>query len=350
MNTLTDNFKNNISKLGYELYKNYRLFEHNRAMLRSRDIHASEQAFDTDLCNHMHTVTNKSPVKSYDVFFESAYLDEDLMKKLFGVPELIKAYCESIAAIKEYKDFATYSEDDSIDEFKQRAYNIYHRYYNYDEPYDYFIEFVYPNEEFMRKLLRESTLIDKYLESLKTPEQTNKIVAQTTNNTGTDSTDNKANDIRRLAYELYRIDYTSDISCRHQLNAQRNYARYLADNPGASFDDYIATHGYPDAKIPFQSYDEFIQDAYLNHCYIKELLNDKDLIDLYQKDIESINNAHLPDTENIRELLRTAKTEISKLSDRLYGKPDRPSDLMECGHIDGEYAVWDKVLYILRPM
>lgn len=47
MNTLTDNFKDNISKLGYELYKNYRLFEHNRAMLRGCDINTSKQTFDT---------------------------------------------------------------------------------------------------------------------------------------------------------------------------------------------------------------------------------------------------------------------------------------------------------------
>lgn len=348
MNTLTDNFKNNISRLGYELYKNYRLFKHNCAMLRGCDIHTGEQAFNTDLYNHMHTVANNPLVKSYEIFFESAYLDEDFMKELFGTPELIEAYCESVTAIKEYKDFATYSEDDSIDEFKQRTYNIYHRYYNYDEPYDYFIEFVYPNEEFMRKLLRESTLIDKYLESLKTSEQTDKMTAQTANNIKTDSTDDSVSNIRRLAYKLYRIDYTSDIPCRHQLSTQRNYTRYLVDNPGTSFDDYIATHGYPDAKIPFQSYDEFIQDAYLNHYYIRNLLNDDDLIDLYRKDIESINNARLPDNESIHELIQTAKTEMNKLSNYLYDKPDRPSDLMDCGRIDGEYAVWDKVLYILR--
>ena len=68
------------------------------------------------------------------------------------------------------------------------------------------------------------------------------------------------------------------------------------------------------------------------------------------QDIEENDNTSLPNAEDVRELLRTAKTEINKLSNYLYGKPDRPSDLIECGRIDGEYAVWDKILYILRPM
>lgn len=346
MNTLTDNFKNNISRLGYELYKNYRLFEHNREMLRGRDINVSEQTFDTDLYNHMYAITNKPLVKSYDAFFESDYLDENLMKKLFDTSELIEAYLKSVTEIKEYKDFATYSENDSIDEFKQRAYNIYHRYYNYDEPYDYFIEFVYLNEDFMRDLLRESTLIDKYYDSLKTFNRTDKSAIKTTDNISDTSID-----IRHLAYALYKQDYLNDIPFEQRMDTQRNYTRYLATHPGISFNDYIINHGYPDAQIPLESYDEFIQEIYLSsQTYIKNLLNDEDLIDLYQKDIEENDNTSLPNAEDVRELLRTAKTEINKLSNYLYGKPDRPSDLMECGRIDGEYAVWDKILYILRPM
>lgn len=346
MNTLTDNFKNNISRLGYELYKNYRLFEHNREMLRGRDINVSEQTFDTDLYNHMYAITNKPLVKSYDAFFESDYFDEDLMKKLFDTPELIEAYLKSITEIKEYKDFATYSKDDSIDEFKRRTYNIYHRYYNYDEPYDYFIEFVYPNEEFMRKLLRENTLIDKYYDSLTTSDQTDKPAIKTTDNIS-----GMSDDIRHLAYALYKQDYLNDIPFEQRMDAQRNYTRYLTTHPGVSFDDYIINHGYPDAQIPLESYDEFIQEIYLSsQNYIKNLLNDEDLIDLYQKDIEKNYDISLIDTEDIRELLQTAKAEISKLSNYLYGKPDRPSDLMDCGRIDGEYAVWDRVLNILKPM
>lgn len=343
MNTLTDNFKNNISKLGYELYKNYRLFERNQAMLRGRNINTSKQTFDTDLYNHMCAITNKPLIKSYDAFFESDYLDENLMKKLFDTPELIEAYCNSITEIKEYKDFTTYSEDDSIDEFKQRAYNIYHRYCNYDEPYAYFIEFVYLNEDFMRDLLRESTLIDKYYDSLKTLNRTDKSAIKTTDNISDTSID-----IRHLAYALYKQDYLNDIPFEQRMDAQRNYTRYLANNPGISFDDYIINYGYPNTQIPLESYDRFIQEIYLSsQTYIKNLLNDKDLINLYQKDIEENYDISLIDTEDIRKLLQTAKTEINKLSNYLYSKPDRPSDLMECGRVDGEYAIWHKVLYIL---
>ena len=346
MNTLTDNFKNNISKLGYELYKNYRSFERNLAMLRGRNINTSKQTFDTDLYNHMCAMTDKPLVKSYDDFFESDYLDENLMKKLFNIPELIETYYKSITEIKEYKDFTTYSENDSIDEFKQRAYNIYHRYYNYDDPYAYFIEFVYLNEDFMRDLLRESNLIDKYYNSLKTFNRTDKSATKTTDNIS-----DTPIDIRHLAYALYKQDYLNDIPFEQRMDAQRNYTRYIANHPDISFDDYIINYGYPDAQIPLESYNEFIQEIYLSsQNYIKNLLNDEDLIDLYQKDIEENDNTSLPNAEDIRELLRTAKTEINKLSNYLYGKPDRPSDLMECGRIDGEYAVWDKILYILRPM
>lgn len=340
MTTRDDIFKNNISMLAYELYKNYYSFRNNRTELLNCDIFTSKETFKETMDMAKNRATDKY-IESYNEFFESIYPNEPFMKELLVIPELIDAYCESITKMKEYEDFATFNENDTFDEFKKRAYNIYHRYYVHDTTYDYFIEYVYPNEEFMKELLRERTLIDKYYDSLTTSNQINRSAVQTT-----DNTPEASKNIRHLAYMLYMQD---DIPFEQRMDAQRNYTRYLINHPGTSFDDYIINHNYPDAKIPLESYDEFIQNAYFSSkSYIEYLLNDEDLIELYQKDIESNNDVSLPDAENIRELLRTAKTEINKLSNYAYGKPDRPSDLMDCGYIDGETDTWKRILSILE--
>ena len=164
--------------------------------------------------------------------------------------------------------------------------------------------------------ITESTLIDKYYDSLTTSDQTDKPAIKTTDNISDTS-----NDIRHLAYVLYKQDYLNDIPFEQRMDAQRNYTRYLVTHPSVSFDDYIVNHGYPDAQIPLESYDEFIQEIYLSsQNYIKNLLNDKDLINLYQKDIEKNYDISLLNTEDIHELLQTAKAEISKLNNYLYGK------------------------------
>ena len=93
--------------------------------------------------------------------------------------------------------------------------------------------------------------------------------------------------IRYICYSLYKVDWiTCHIHWTRQLDEIKKYWRGLANSEHRhySFDKYIQEFGY-DYEL-YVSYDEFLNTEYLDKEYIKGLLKDDDLIDMYIKDVE----------------------------------------------------------------
>lgn len=95
--------------------------------------------------------------------------------------------------------------------------------------------------------------------------------------------------IRKLAYELYKIEWLAAISTEQKKNAVRDYYEYLTpETEYIPFKCYLEEFGY-DGDF-YATFDEFIENEYQNKEYMKNLLSDKEyqlyLIDITEQNKE----------------------------------------------------------------
>ncbi len=96
--------------------------------------------------------------------------------------------------------------------------------------------------------------------------------------------------IRKLCYELYKIDWMRKISAEMQMDELKNYfeeryeAGMLDDN--YSFDDYIFDNGY--GRSIYVCFDEFLGTEYKNEACMEDLLDNDNLYRLYKEDLYQI--------------------------------------------------------------
>lgn len=97
--------------------------------------------------------------------------------------------------------------------------------------------------------------------------------------------------IREVAYELYKQDWIdSHTTGENRLNVLKEYFKYrkecIENNDEIdSFDEWIFENGYPLIGV-YACYEEFCDEEYLDSDYMYELLNDADLIRMYDDDVQ----------------------------------------------------------------
>ena len=92
-------------------------------------------------------------------------------------------------------------------------------------------------------------------------------------------------DIRKEAYELYKIDWEHDhgISGKRKLEAYRKYASIELENSVyGSFESYLEDVGYGGEL--YACYEEFLYAEYMDVEYMYYLLEDTVLVDAYRFD------------------------------------------------------------------
>lgn len=87
-------------------------------------------------------------------------------------------------------------------------------------------------------------------------------------------------DIKGMAYELYKLYWVEEHVSIHERASE--IKRYYKDNCFVSFEEWILINGY-NGSI-YVSYDEFLDNEYQDEAYMKEILQDEELINLYLKD------------------------------------------------------------------
>ena len=94
------------------------------------------------------------------------------------------------------------------------------------------------------------------------------------------------NNIKDLAYELYKTDWMSRISTERRFNALRDYYLNVDTETRYSytFEEWISEQGY-DGEL-YVCFAEFLQTEYLEDEYMKALLADTALYEEYLKDIK----------------------------------------------------------------
>ena len=101
--------------------------------------------------------------------------------------------------------------------------------------------------------------------------------------------------ISEVAYELYNQDWIDTHTTKEmRMNVLRSYYTYVQDCIEEDFDidsfeEYLWGGGYGEGEI-YVCYDEFLDNEYLEKDYIKELLNDDNLYEMYLKDLENLDN------------------------------------------------------------
>lgn len=81
--------------------------------------------------------------------------------------------------------------------------------------------------------------------------------------------------IRKLAYELYKIEWLAAISTEQKKDAVRDYYEYLTpETEYIPFKLYLKEFGY-DGEF-YVCFDEFMDNEYQDKEYMKELLSDKE--------------------------------------------------------------------------
>lgn len=100
-------------------------------------------------------------------------------------------------------------------------------------------------------------------------------------------------EIKRLCYELYKIDWKPShmITVEREMDAIKDYYEGLVnDDTEYTYDDYIEEFGY-DGEL-YVCYEEFCNTEYNNEEYMCELLDNERLISLYRKDIGTFSDGH----------------------------------------------------------
>ena len=94
--------------------------------------------------------------------------------------------------------------------------------------------------------------------------------------------------IRRLCYELYKVDWKKShmITNEREMDSIRDYYANLVDNDMVyTYNDYLEEFGY-DGEL-YVCYEEFCDDEYYDKEYICSLLDNEKLIAMYYNDIDT---------------------------------------------------------------
>ena len=93
-------------------------------------------------------------------------------------------------------------------------------------------------------------------------------------------------DIRKLCYELYKIDWKhSHITKEREMDSIKDYYEGLIDNDSEyTYEDYIEEFGY-NGEL-YVCFEEFCDAEYYNVDYMRTLLDNDRLINIYHEDTE----------------------------------------------------------------
>lgn len=94
-------------------------------------------------------------------------------------------------------------------------------------------------------------------------------------------------DIRKLCYELYKIDWKHShmITKEREMDSIKDYYEGLIDNDSEyTYEDYIEEFGY-DGEL-YVCYEEFCDIEYYDVDYMRTLLDNDKLINIYHEDIK----------------------------------------------------------------
>lgn len=94
-------------------------------------------------------------------------------------------------------------------------------------------------------------------------------------------------DIRKLCYELYKIDWKHShmITKEREMDSIKDYYEGLIDNDSEyTYEDYIEEFGY-DGEL-YVCFEEFCDAEYYDVDYMCTLLDNDKLINIYHEDIE----------------------------------------------------------------
>ena len=93
-------------------------------------------------------------------------------------------------------------------------------------------------------------------------------------------------DIRKLCYELYKIDWKhSHITKEREMDSIKDYYEGLIDNDSEyTYEDYIEEFGY-NGEL-YVCFEEFCDAEYYDVDYMRTLLDNDKLINIYHEDIE----------------------------------------------------------------
>lgn len=91
--------------------------------------------------------------------------------------------------------------------------------------------------------------------------------------------------VKKLAYELYKIDWLARITPEQMKSTYKKYYEFIngEELEDYTFDEYLEEYGY-DGEI-YVCYEEFTRSEYLDKAFIKGLLNDENLYRKYLEDI-----------------------------------------------------------------
>ena len=93
--------------------------------------------------------------------------------------------------------------------------------------------------------------------------------------------------IRKLCYELYKIDWKHShmITKEREMDSIKDYYEGLIDNDSEyTYEDYIEEFGY-DGEL-YVCFEEFCDAEYYDVDYMRTLLDNDKLINIYHEDIE----------------------------------------------------------------
>ena len=92
--------------------------------------------------------------------------------------------------------------------------------------------------------------------------------------------------IRKLCYELYKIDWKhSHITKEREMDSIKDYYEGLIDNDSEyTYEDYIEEFGYGGEL--YVCFEEFCDAEYYDVDYMCTLLDNDKLINIYHEDIE----------------------------------------------------------------
>ena len=94
-------------------------------------------------------------------------------------------------------------------------------------------------------------------------------------------------DIRKLCYELYKIDWKHShmITKEREMDSIKDYYEGLIDNDSEyTYEDYIEEFGY-DGEL-YVCFEEFCDAEYYDVDYMCTLLDNDKLINIYHEDIK----------------------------------------------------------------
>ena len=94
-------------------------------------------------------------------------------------------------------------------------------------------------------------------------------------------------DIRKLCYELYKIDWKHShmITKEREMDSIKDYYEGLIDNDSEyTYEDYIEEFGYGGEL--YVCFEEFCDAEYYDVDYMRTLLDNDKLINIYHEDIK----------------------------------------------------------------